>query len=274
MFGYAKIVYIVIPLCLLACNMKQTGDSGLNDTSSTTVPSPVTLLYDIVDTLPHDTLAFTEGFEYHEGRLFESTGKYGKTSIRIINPENGTISESFINDDQKVFGEGITLFDGKLYQLTYQTNQVFVYNQKDLNRPIAEFKWPKEGWGLCNDGEYLLLSDGSAIISYIDPDNFKVVKKLAVKDHLGTIDQLNELEYIDGYLFANRWHHDKIYKIDPATGYVVGVMHVEGLIRQYAPYFEEDTEDVLNGIAWDHTEGMMYLTGKNWPLIFKVKLHH
>ncbi|QNL50189.1 glutaminyl-peptide cyclotransferase [Olivibacter sp. SDN3] len=268
-----KILGLIITLSPIACNTKRTDTNDLDDTYRITAPNPVTLLYDIVDTIPHDTSAFTEGFEYHNGSLFESTGEYGSTSIRKINPENGKTIERFSNNDQKIFGEGITLFDGKLYQLTYQTNQVFVYNQKDLNRSVAELRWPKEGWGLCNDGEYLLLSDGSSTISYVDPDNFKLIKTLSVNDHSGAVDQLNELEYIDGYIYANRWHHDKIYKIDPASGYVVGMMHLEGLIQQYAPHFEQDTEKVLNGIAWDHTHEIMYLTGKNWPLIFKVKLH-
>lgn len=259
---------------LVACNNhQQNTETTSEDNSSDTgeaIPAPATLIFNVADTIHHDNDAFTEGFEFHDGKLVESTGEYGKSSIRIYNPKGGSTEKRIPIKDSKIFGEGITFFRGKLYQLTYREHQVLVYDEKNFNQPIQRLTWPKEGWGMTNDGSNLLVSDGSSNLYYVKPEDFSVVKTLAVNSAEGAIDQLNELEFVDGYIYANRWHEDAIYKIDPNTGYVVGKMHFEGMLEHYLPSIIRGEEDVLNGIAYDKQEKMLYLTGKNWPITFKV----
>lgn len=236
------------------------------------IPNPITIKYQVVDTMAHDTTAFTQGLEFHGTRLYESTGQYGNTSIRILNPETGTIDKLIVNSDKTIFGEGITILNNKLYQLTYQNHLAFVFDLQNLEQPLQTLSWPKEGWGMTNDGEHLLLSDGSSTISYVKPGDFTVNRTLEVRDSRGYIDKLNELEYVDGFLYANRWQDNKIYKIDLSTGYVVGLIHLEGIMELYKPDFIKGSEDVLNGIAWHQSDSLLYVTGKNWPLLFKLSL--
>lgn len=267
-----RLLISCISLLIFGISCTSSDRSTENEKDESKVPIPATLLYDIVDTIRHDTQAFTEGFEFYQGKLYESTGQYGKTAIRVIDTASGRLISQVKNPDMRIFGEGISHVNHKLYQLTYQSHQVFVYDEDNLHQKVAELSWPKEGWGLSHDSTSLLLSDGSATIHYIRPEGFTVIKTLSIQDRNGAVDQLNELEFINGFIYANRWHHDQILKIDPATGYVVGELHFEGILEQYAPSFHRGEEDVLNGIAWDQENRVMYVTGKNWPLIFKVKL--
>jgi len=270
---YTSIFYFFASV-LFACNPSQNSNNAAIDESDTasSIPAPATIIFTVVDTIHHDKDAFTEGFEYYRGKLVESTGEYGKTSIRIYNPASGAVEQVIKNKDKSIFGEGITHLKGKLYQLTYREHKVFVYDEHNLQQPLKVLTWPKEGWGLTNDGTNLLLSDGTSTLYYIKPDDFTVIRTLSVNSNEGLLDQLNELEFIDGYIYANRWHDDTIYKIDPQTGYVVGRMHFEGMLAHYLPNIIRGEEDVLNGVAWDDQEKMMYVTGKNWPIQFKVKL--
>lgn len=242
------------------------------DTAAVAAP-PKVLSYKVTGTLPHDTAAYTEGFELRNGKLYEGTGTLENSFISIADPKTGRVTQKYPLKDKTLYGEGITVLGDRLYQLTYQNHKAFVYDLKDLSRPSGSFNWPFEGWGMTNDGKYLYASVGSSIIYKLDPAGFNVVDQLQVTDNLGTVDQLNELEYINGFIYVNKWQTTKILKVDPATGKVVGTIDCFGLLSEYAPGYTPKSEDsVLNGIAWDGQQQLLYVTGKNWPLIFKLKL--
>lgn len=269
--------FIIIPTCLFVLlsitSCKNSTKKVEEDSESISrVQTPSTLFYDITGTLPHDTTAFTQGLEVYNGKIFEGTGIAGKTSLRVLNSTTGEIEAMHSNYGADIFGEGITILNNNLYQLTYKNTIVYKYNVKELDKPIATSTWSKEGWGCTNDGVNLIISDGSSQLHFVDPVNMNILNTTSVRDNYGPVDQLNELEYIKGYIFANKWYSDKIYKIDPKNGEVVGVLHFDGVLKQYAPDFIPTTEEVLNGIAWDKESDILYVTGKNWPVIFKIKL--
>jgi len=236
------------------------------------VESPQTITYKITATLPHDSSAFTQGLEYYQGMLYESTGLRGQTSLRIIDPATGDVIQKNNGYREDDFGEGLTILNDKLYQLTLDNQVIYRFDPANIHQVEHSFPWPRQGWGVCNDGNNLFISDGSSKLYVINPENMDVIRTIQVRDQRGLLDQLNELEYIEGFIFANRWHDDNIYKIDPATGHVVGVLHFAGVLKQYAPHFKPGSEDVLNGIAWDDESGRLFLTGKDWPLVFQVEL--
>jgi glutamine cyclotransferase len=170
-----------------------------------------------------------------------------------------------------VFGEGITILNEKIYQLTWQSNVAYVYNINDITKPIQTFKWPYEGWGITNNGTDLIISDGSANLYFVNPQDFKVKSTIAVQTNLGPVDNLNELEWIDGSVYANIYTTDKIVKIDPESGHVTGIMELKNLLQPNEVV--EGRTDVLNGIAYDSATKTMYVTGKRWPKLFEVKLN-
>ncbi|MFC6098958.1 glutaminyl-peptide cyclotransferase [Olivibacter domesticus] len=266
------LTYLLIAFILTNCSHPNNDSRETAETPVATRVNANTILYKVLDTIPHDTIAFTEGLEYYDGKLYESTGKYGETSIRQIDPKDGKIISKVENKNKELFGEGITHFNKKLYQLTYQSHEVLIYNQDDLQHPISKLHWPKEGWGLTHDDTSLIVSDGSTRLYYVKPETFSVIKTLEVNRNGEEMDKLNELEFIDGFIYANRWYDDKIYKIDPKTGNIIGEMHFEGLLEHFSPRFQKNEEDVLNGIAWNEKAKLMYVTGKNWPVIFTIQL--
>lgn len=268
----------LIPLISGLLLMVACGESNQQnrDTAGTQVEdhveSPKTITYKIIGTLPHDSAAFTQGLEYANGMLYESTGLRGQTSLRIIDPATGEVVQKNADYKEGDFGEGLTIFNDKLYQLTLDNQVIYRFNLADIHQVEKSFPWTRQGWGICNDGKSLFISDGTSSIYVVDPENMNISKTLAVRDQRGQLDQLNELEYIDGFVYANRWHDENIYKIDPESGHVVGILHFAGVLRQYAPHFSPGSEDVLNGIAWDSDSGTLFLTGKNWPLMFRLDL--
>ena len=238
-------------------------------------PDPITFTIDAV--YPHDTAAFTQGLQFYKGKLYEGTGLEGQSTLRIVDIKTGKPIQKYLIPDPKIFGEGITIFNNKIYQLTWQNHKIFVYNISDITKPIASLKWKLEGWGLTNDGKSLIVSDGSDNLYYIWPNeaesNIRVMKRLSVKDNNGKVDSLNELEYIDGYIYANRWTHDDIYKIDTTSGHVVGKLNMAGLLQQYAPNIPLKDGAVLNGIAYDSATRKVYITGKDWPKLFEMRFN-
>jgi glutamine cyclotransferase len=283
MQGYYKIGIALLLFASCKSNTKSTGttDSFLPDsvsanalsTDSTDVSGPKSLAFKVIGTLPHDTASYTEGFEIHGAKIYEGTGTFKNSHISVADTSFGKVENVYPVKDKEIYGEGITILNDQLFQLTYQNHKAFVYKLNDLTKPIGTFKWPYEGWGMTNDGKNLYVSVGSSIIYVLDPNSFAVVKKIQVKDVFGTVDQLNELEYIDGYLYINKWLTTKILKVDPATGAVVGILDCFGLLSQFAPDYTPMSENsVLNGIAWDSEHKVMMITGKNWPLIFRLKL--
>ena len=222
--------------------------------------------YEVVNEYPHNTNHFTQGFEIHDGKFYESTGENGKSAIYRFNLKNGSVLQTVKLED-KYFGEGITILNDKIYQITYRAQKGFIYDLESFAR-IDSFTYrTKEGWGLANDGRYLIKTDGTQFIEFIDPENMQIVRQIAVYDNKGPVIYLNEIEYHKGYIYANIYTTDFIVKIDVSTGKVIEKINLEGLLPMQA-----DNIDFLNGIAIDKDNGKMYITGKLWPKIFEIKI--
>jgi len=222
--------------------------------------------YDIVQTYPHDANAFTQGLIYDQGELYESTGLRGKSSLRRVELETGNVLQ--IHDlDDRYFGEGMTLWQDRLIQLTWISKIGFVYDQKSFNQ-LATFTYPTQGWGLTDDGQELIMSDGSDSLYFLDPDTFQSTKRLRVSDRQKPIDKLNELEYVKGEILANIWLSDRIARISPQTGKVLGWIDLTGIIQ---PKPTPETDAVLNGIAYDAEGDRLFVTGKLWSKLFEIK---
>lgn len=225
--------------------------------------------YEIVQTYPHNTDHFTQGLEVHNNQFYESTGQNGQSGIYRFDLKTGNVLQSFKLEDQ-YFGEGITIVGNKIYQLTYKAQKGFVYDLETFAR-VDSFKYDTpEGWGLAHDGQYLIKTDGTEFLDFLDLNTFQVVKRVPVYDNNGPVVYLNELEYYEGYLYSNIWQTNYAVKIDPATGKIVAKIDFSGLISMM--YNPEKPIDVLNGIAFNKSNGKMYVTGKLWPSLFEVKL--
>ena len=222
--------------------------------------------YRVVKKYPHDPGAFTQGLVIHNGVLYEGTGLYGGSSIRIVEQETGMILRK-VDLSQSFFGEGVTILDDKVYQVTWREHTGFVYDL-ELDGE-STFSIPNEGWGLTENGTHLILSDGTSTLSFIDPQTMKIVETVTVTYEGDEVTLINELEYIEGKVYANIWQTDTIAVIDPSTGNVVSWIDLTGLQS------ELDTIkgiDVLNGIAYDRETGKIYVTGKQWPNLFEIQL--
>ncbi|MGD9557997.1 MAG: glutaminyl-peptide cyclotransferase [Mangrovibacterium sp.] len=251
--------------------VKTDGVEGVNFRSFSVLSDikPEELTYQMVKTYPHSITHFTQGLEIHDGYLYEGTGENGKSGIFKIELSTGKILKSFKLED-KYFGEGITILGDKIYQLTYKAQKCFVYDLNTFVRVDSFSYQTPQGWGLTNDGKHLIKTDSSEIIHFIDPATREVVRKMPVCDDQGPVQNLNELEYHDGYIFANVWTTNMILKIDAKTGKVVSKINFEGLLP--VTYDPQKPIDVMNGIAIDKNTGKMYVTGKLWPRLFEVKL--
>jgi glutamine cyclotransferase len=222
--------------------------------------------YEIVQSYPHDRQAFTQGLVYRDGVFYEGTGLNGRSSIRKVKVETGEVLQ-IQPLDGRYFGEGITEWRGSLLQLTYKTEIGFVYDLATFKQ-VKTFEYRGEGWGLTHDNTRLIMSDGSPELRFIDPDTLKETKRLTVRQDGHPVEHLNELEYVNGEIYANVWTTDHIVRISPADGRVTGVVDLSGLL----PAFERSTSDVLNGIAYDAAGGRLFVTGKLWPRVFEIKL--
>jgi glutaminyl-peptide cyclotransferase len=223
--------------------------------------------YRIINSYPHDIRAYTQGLVYEGGYLYESTGQYGQSTLRKVDLETGAVLRS-LNLDRDLFGEGLCVHDGRLYQLTWKSRVGFIYDIETF-RLISRVYYDSEGWGLTSDGTNLLKSDGSNIIYILDPQYFSETGRIEVFDNEGPVDNLNELEFIDGLIYANVYLTDNIVIIEPETGRVAGVIDLTGLLdKQY----HHSRIDVLNGIAYDHENERLFVTGKNWPRLFEIEL--
>ena len=226
--------------------------------------------YKIVRTYPHNIEHFTEGFEIRNGFLYEGTGQEGSSYIYKTDLSNLKVVKEY-KLDNKYFGEGITILNGKLYQLTYKTKIGFV---RDLNtfELLKTFTYKNaQGWGFTNDGKYLIMSDGTEYLTYLDPESLTEVKKIQVCNQKGIVANLNELEYINGEIWANVWTTDTIVRIDPKTGKIVAEIDLKDLLASNLSN-QKTAVDVLNGIAYDHDKNKIYLTGKLWPKMFEIEL--
>jgi glutamine cyclotransferase len=222
--------------------------------------------YQIVKTYPHDRQAFTQGLQYVDGFLYESTGQNGQSGIRKVKLETGEVVQSQPLD-AKYFGEGITVFGDSLIQLTWQAETGFVYDKATFKQ-LRSFAYQGEGWGLTHDGTRIIMSDGSSALRFWDPKTLKELGRVTVQDGGTRVDQLNELEYVKGEVFANVWRTTRIARISPKTGQVTGWIELAGLLDPR----EAAGADVLNGIAYDAANDRLFVTGKWWPKLFEIRL--
>ncbi len=223
--------------------------------------------YEVVAEYPHDDRAFTQGLFWHDGFLFEGTGRRGESQLRKVDIETGEVTQR-VSLDNRIFGEGIALLDGRIFQLSWLTKRGFIYDV-DSFELLGEFHYDTEGWGLTANGRHLIMSDGSENLFFLDADTQQVVRTLRVHEDGRGVGDLNELEYIGGLLYANVWHSDDILCIDPDSGEVIDRIDFSGLMADQRP---PDSEAVLNGIAYNPNNGHLYVTGKRWPKLFEVRL--
>jgi len=234
---------------------------------SNAAPPASTNGYEIVAEYPHDARAYTQGLFWHQGHLYEGTGRYGTSWLRKVDPETGEVLQQ-TSLPPEYFGEGVALFGDRIYQLTWLARRGFVYDAATFEQ-VGEFAYDTEGWGLTTDGVHLILSDGSDSLFFLDPGSQEVVRTLRVHADGRPVRDLNELEYIGGLVYANVWHSDFILKIEPDSGEVVGRIDLSALLAGERP---RDAEAVLNGIAYNPNSGHLFVTGKLWPKMFEIRL--
>ena len=223
--------------------------------------------YQVVHTYPHDAQAYTQGLIYLDGHLYESTGLMGRSSLREEDLDTGRILQ-FKDVSSQYFAEGLTNWGNTLVQLTWQDHLALVYDRASF-RFLRTLPYTGEGWGLTQDGKSLILSDGTANLRFLDPETFRLVRQVSVTDHGKPVTQINELEYIHGQVYANIWHTDRIARISPATGKVLGWIDLSGILPASQ---RTDPEAVLNGIAYDAQHDRLFVTGKLWPKLFEIKV--
>jgi glutamine cyclotransferase len=231
------------------------------------LPAAPQYSYRVVKTYPHDRTAFTQGLEYRDGFLYEGTGMIGRSSLRKLELATGRVIQRY-DLPQPFFGEGITVLNQQILELTWQSQTGFIYDKSSF-RVVRSFNYPGEGWGLTNDGKLIYMSDGTAEIRVWDPATLKEVRRITVKDGSTPITQLNELEWVGGEIYANVWQTDRIARISPMDGKVLGWIDLAGILpKTEAP----EADAVLNGIAYDAAADRLFVTGKLWPKIFEIKL--
>lgn len=243
-----------------ACASTLTGNQAVSRTAPT-------LEVRVTGEFPHDPQAFIQGLALEGDTLFEGTGQYGRSTLRKIDLSTGQIiAQQDLHPSY--FGEGVTIFGDRIYQLTWKERVCIVYDKATL-KPLGVFNYSDQGWGLAADDRFLYMSDGSNRIRVLDPTTFKPVRKLRVRDGRRNINNLNELEFVDGHLLANVWYEDQIAKIDPQSGRVVAWIDCSHV---YPAATRPDREHVLNGIAHDPDSGRTFITGKNWPKMYEIEI--
>jgi glutamine cyclotransferase len=248
---------------LVSCNNEDTPP-----TEGPRPDAPKSIGYSIINTYPHDTGSFTQGLIVYNGVMYEGTGDYGHSKLLKVDLNTGK-AEQAISLENKYFGEGITILRDTIYQLTWKERKVFAYTLADFKK-VREFTINTEGWGLTTDGTSLIVSDGSNQLYYYNPTTFQLIKTQSVMEAGSLAFNLNELEFIDGYIYANKFQGPEIYKIDPASGNIVGKIDVSDLWKKIQ--LKDPAADVPNGIAYDSSNGKIYITGKKWPELYEVQL--
>ncbi len=238
----------------------------LRDLGQQQLPKQTQFTYEVVEIYPHDPQAFTQGLVFDGGYLYESTGLYGKSTLRRVELSTGRVLQQRALPNG-LFGEGITIFGDELIQLTWTEHRCLVYN-KSTFEILREFSYPTEGWGMTHNGTHLIMSDGTAYLHFISPETFQIVRQVEVRSNGTPLMRINELEYIKGEVYANIWHDRRIARIDPLNGEVKGWIDLSSLVD----YSKLDPENVLNGIAHDPENDYVYVTGKRWPQLFKICL--
>lgn len=231
-------------------------------------PSAVSYKFEVVNTYPHDSDAFTQGLEFVDGQLYESTGLEGKSTVRKVNFQTGKVEQSVALKDPEQFGEGITIVNDEIYQLTWQHKRGYVYDRKTF-QVKREFRYGGEGWGLTHDDKRLIMSNGTDELWFREPGTFRHLGDVKVRLDGEPLDRLNELEYIDGEVLANIWETDWIARIDPKTGKVTGKIDLSAL---WPAERRPDNAAVLNGIAYEREKKRLFVTGKLWPKLYEIRL--
>jgi len=254
-------------------------NSIINTNKTANLPSQTTgkipiYTYEIVNTFKHDSKAFTQGLVFHNGFLYESTGQKGDSTVRKVEINSGRVLQNHDLSDA-FFAEGMTVLNDRIYQITWQENTAFVYDANDF-KLLNELKYQGEGWGLTDDGTNLIMSDGTHVIRIVEPETFKTTRTLVILDENGKpLLDLNELEYVKGEIWANVWHSERIGKpnhiarIDPNSGKLLGWINLQGISPDDV---ERDSENTLNGIAYDETGDRIFVTGKKWRNLYEIKL--
>ena len=278
---YKYLFPFLLPLLFIlgtACRDHATGNENPASPSETAQSNePPAITYSVLNALPHDKNSYTEGLLIHDGKLYESSGapqEFDNTRsvVGIVDPVSGKLSVKAELDKKIYFGEGITVLNNKLYQLTWTNKKGFIYDLKTFKK-IGEFSFPsKEGWGMTTDGSSLIMSDGSSNLTYLDPVSFKTNRIVGVTDNNGPVGNLNELEWVNGSILANIYQTPYIIRIDPATGKVMGRADFSNLIKEVK--LKDPDVDYMNGIAYDSLKNKIYITGKLWPNIYEVKLNN
>jgi len=257
---YALLLFSLTSFC--ACTSDDTSSNSNSPKSSVAI-----LNYTVAATYPHDTSSYTQGLEFYNGQLLEGTGNYGKSKLMQTEFKTGKATRQIALDSIS-FGEGITVLNDTLYQLTYKEKKVFVYTAKDF-RKIKEFPLMTEGWGLTNDGKNLIATDGSNNLYFYDPATFRLMRTQGITEDGSPAANLNELEYINGFVYANQYSiSNYIFKIDPASGQVVGKLDLTDLTKRIKSKMPQAAE--LNGIAYDPATKKVYVTGKFWPELYEI----
>ena len=253
-----KILFFLISL---VCLQGQCWSAGEIQTT------PERFSFTLVNEFPHDPVAFTQGLVWDNGTVYEGTGRYGQSSLRRVDLATGRVEQQ-LDYPKRIFAEGITVFGDSIYQLTWKNNRVFQYDKYDFSL-LKSWPFPGQGWGITHNGRQLIVSDGSPTLYFLDPETLGEQRRISVHDRGRQVDQLNELEYIKGKVYANIWHSNWIAIIDPADGLVTGwldLTSLSGRLRSDKPV------NVLNGIMYDPAADRLFVTGKLWPSLFEIKI--
>ena len=279
---FSLTLHLLALLFLIACDAGREPAQELNSTLAENTPRSSSMQtasasqteevpvygYEIVNSWPHLRSHFTQGLVYHDGKLYESTGQYGSSLLCRLDLKSGEVKKK-VDVDRQYFAEGMTILNDRIFQLTWQAHKGFIYDLKDF-KPLGEFAYDGEGWGLTNDGQSLIMSDGTNRLRFLDPQSFSVARTVEVFDHGHPLLDLNELEYIKGEIYANIWHSDRIVRIDPKTGKITAWIDLSGLRPREDD--DGDSDNVLNGIAYDSKADRLFVTGKRWSKLFEIRL--
>jgi glutaminyl-peptide cyclotransferase len=271
---------ISVALCIIvciSCNDHHTTTESVTTTEPVVSNEPPVISYTVINATPHDTTSYTEGFLIHDGKIFESSGApedrpNTRSIVGIVDRATGKINVKAELNKSIYFGEGIAILNDKLYMLTWKNQKGFIYNARTFKK-VGEFSFPtKEGWGMTTDGRYLILSDGSSNLTYLDPVTFKTVKIIGVTDNNGPVGNINELEYVNGNILANIYFTNYLIRIDPSSGKVIGKADFTSLKKEAENKYPES--EYMNGIAYDSAKKSVLITGKLWPDIYEVRLNN
>ncbi len=258
-------------LFFAACGNDTSNTDNTSAVAANATAAPANISYNIVASYPHDTSSYTQGLIWQNNSLYEGTGLEGQSKLMKVDIKNGKAEQS-LSLAPDVFGEGITILNDKIYQLTWQNHKVYVYEAKTFKK-IKEFDWEHEGWGLTHNGKELIISTGDSNLYFVDPETFKVTRIVGVTDNNGPVGNLNELEYINGSVYSNIYLTDYIIQIDPSNGHITGKIDLNGLLEKSGKHVNTEEGYVLNGIAYDSTKKSLYITGKKWPLLYEMKVN-